>query len=243
MVSKKESRQVYTTRINRVILFITEHLSENLSLEVLAKEAFFSPYHFHRIFTYIVGETPNAYVNRVRLEKAANMLFRNTTRTVTDIAFICGFSSSAAFSRSFKQHFGCSATEWKKQHTHEQQGMNDFKSKVWNGENLSENSGLEELRKGEIIDIPVKRMPGFHVAYVASLGGYHIEDANAAWNRLFKWAATRDLFTDDATMIGISYDDSDSTPLHKCRYYACMTVPDTVMPDDVVGIMDISAAT
>ncbi len=85
-------REQSTTRLNRVMLFINDNLAEKLTLEMLAKEACFSPYHFHRIFTAIIRETPNAYINRVRLERAANMLQSNPGMSITDIAFATGFS-------------------------------------------------------------------------------------------------------------------------------------------------------
>jgi AraC family transcriptional regulator len=66
----------------------------------------------------MIGETPNVFVNRLRVEKAANMLQKNPLLSITDIAFDCGFSSSAAFARSFKQYFGISASKWRKAHQH-----------------------------------------------------------------------------------------------------------------------------
>ena len=241
MIHDSASRKVYTTRLNRVILFINDNLSEKLTLEMLAREACFSPYHFHRIFTAIVGETPNAYVNRVRLERAANMLQRKPGMSITDIAFEIGFSSSSAFSRSFKQHFGCSASVWKKRHTQRVTGsaeVNHNRRKDGQIQNTKSNLSSYPLL---MQNLTVKRMPEFHVAYVASQEGYHLKEVQAAWDRLCKWAEARDLLTPDAAMLGISYDDPDITPSHKCRYYACMSVPAHIPSDDMVGIMDVVA--
>lgn len=235
------SRTIYTTRLNRVMLFINDNLSEKLSLEMLAKEACFSPYHFHRIFTAIVGETPNAYINRVRLERAANMLQSNPGMSITDIAFATGFSSSAAFSRSFKHHFGCPASVWKiRQAPHAIHPAEEASNamKHWQ---LPE-SGCDPLQRQTLMQkVTVKRMPAFHVAYVASQEGYRLKEVQAAWDRLCKWAFARELLTSEAVMLGISYDNPDITPYHKCRYYACVTVPDYIPSDETVGIMDIAA--
>ena len=60
-------REEYTARINRVIDYIERHLDEPLRLDTLARVANFSPYHFHRIFAALMGETLNQFIHRVRL--------------------------------------------------------------------------------------------------------------------------------------------------------------------------------
>lgn len=238
MLPDSASRTIYTTRLSRVMLFINDNLSEKLSLEMLAREACFSPYHFHRIFAAIVGETPNAYINRVRLERAANMLQSNPGMSITEIAFATGFSSSAAFSRSFKQHFGCSASAWKMQQEHH----SVEEARITRKNRQFPESEHDRLQHQALMqNVTVKRMPAFHVAYVASQEGYRLKEVQAAWNTLCKWAGARDLLTPDAVMLGISYDNPEITPCHKCRYYACVTVPDHILADDTVGIMDIAA--
>jgi AraC family transcriptional regulator len=65
------SRGEYTARINRVLDHVHENLDGDLSLRALARVARFSPHHFHRIFSALVGETCHQFVRRVRLERAA----------------------------------------------------------------------------------------------------------------------------------------------------------------------------
>ena len=97
--SKELLRQEYVGRINRVIDFIEENIDTELTLETLAKVANFSRFHFHRIFSALVGETLNGFVRRLRLERAASMLIAHPKETITQIALACGFSSSAGFTR------------------------------------------------------------------------------------------------------------------------------------------------
>jgi AraC family transcriptional regulator len=54
-------RQEYVARINRVTDYIRAHLNGDLCLDTLAKVANFSPYHFHRIFRGMIGETHHVY--------------------------------------------------------------------------------------------------------------------------------------------------------------------------------------
>ena len=65
-----------------------------------------SPFHFHRIFQALSGETPGDFVKRLRLEKALGMMAHARTESLTSIALACGFTSSSDFSRCFKQRFG-----------------------------------------------------------------------------------------------------------------------------------------
>ncbi len=109
VVSQKE----YISRINKVIDYINDNISEKNNLEKLAEIACFSQYHFHRIFTAIIKETPVDFLLRLRLEKAANIFLTNNEISITQIAFDCGFTSVAIFSRLFKQHFNLSPKQFR----------------------------------------------------------------------------------------------------------------------------------
>ena len=61
----------YSERIQRVVDYLAEHLDETLDLEVLARVAYLSPYHFHRIYRGLLGETVNDTVRRLRLRRSA----------------------------------------------------------------------------------------------------------------------------------------------------------------------------
>ena len=92
----------YIERINAAIDHIVRNLAQNLSLEEIALVEGFSPYHFHRVFRALVGETLNQFVKRLRLERAVYLMSHSPSRSLTDIALECGFSSSSDCSRSFK---------------------------------------------------------------------------------------------------------------------------------------------
>lgn len=114
MRTMTRDRDAYTARINRVIDHIERNLDRRLSLDELSRVASFSPYHFHRVFSAMVGETLSSFVGRLRLERAASQLLYAPQRAVTEVALDSGFSSPASFARAFKAHFGVSASEWRK---------------------------------------------------------------------------------------------------------------------------------
>jgi AraC-like DNA-binding protein len=102
MISPQTSE--YRNCLHRVLDYINDNLAEELHLESLADVAGFSPFHFHRIFSSMIGESPREYIERLRLERSANFLFMHPEKTITNIALECGFSSHAAFARSFKKN-------------------------------------------------------------------------------------------------------------------------------------------
>src|SRR5499433_3474460 len=107
------NRQEYVRRVNRVIDHIGARLGEELTLSALAHVAAFSPFHFHRVFRAVTGETLFAFIQRLRLERSAGVLAAASDRSVLEVALDHGFASAATFARAFKAHFCMSATAWR----------------------------------------------------------------------------------------------------------------------------------
>lgn len=91
---------------------IEANLGQDLRLAELAEVAQFSPFHFHRIFSAITGETLATFTNRVRLERAAQLLSQEST-AVSEIARECGFATASAFSRAFRAEFTVTPSKWR----------------------------------------------------------------------------------------------------------------------------------
>lgn len=100
--------------IRKVLEFIQMNLSEELSLQRLSGIANYSLFHFQRIFTEVIGESPKQYIIRLRLERAAHYLKVFPGLTISDLADKSGFSSLATFSRAFQNFFSVSAVEYRK---------------------------------------------------------------------------------------------------------------------------------
>lgn len=222
MDEKFSPREQYQAQIDRAATYITEHLEEPLNLKKLANLSHFSPFHFHRIFTTAIGETPQDFTNRLRLEHAANLLLKSSF-SITETAYACGFSSPATFARSFKKHFGLTAREYTRR-----------------GQILLPESPLKENEKPFVPpEVQVQMMPGLHLAYIVSMKGYSLAAICRAWERICRWASAHELFTSQTRIVGISFDDPLITPKEKCRYYACITVPPEITGDERVGVLDI----
>src|SRR5258707_8524190 len=86
----------YRSRMNRVLDHLARHLDAELSVTELARVAHFSPFHFHRVFRGMTGESVAGLVRRLRLERAARTL-RQSEASVLDVAFAAGYGSPEAF--------------------------------------------------------------------------------------------------------------------------------------------------
>lgn len=100
-------------RVNMVMDFVERNLERELSLKSLSAKANYSPYHFHRVFLKITGETLNSFIIRKRIEKIASILTVGTHESFSELAFKYGFSSGNAFSRAFKKFYGVNPKEFK----------------------------------------------------------------------------------------------------------------------------------
>lgn len=92
---------------------IRERLSEDISLEELAAEVNLSPFHFARMFKQSVGVPPRAYLTRLRVGRARELL-KTTDLSVTEIALEVGYSSSQVFARVFLKHMRMSPSDYRR---------------------------------------------------------------------------------------------------------------------------------
>jgi AraC family transcriptional regulator len=226
---KRSSRIEYVRRINRLLDHISHNPTEEYNLNDMAEIANFSPFHFHRIFSALVGETPQDFIRRVRLEQAVLRMELNSKPNFTRIAIDCGFPSPAHFTKSFKRYFGVSPRMYKK--SKKRHVFPDAKSYTL-GETIPQ--AWEERNT----EITVRTMPTFHVAYVRHIGEYDMR-IGLAWRKLMKWAANHPSVNPRGLRISRSYDDPEVTPEGMKRYDACLCVDVDIDPEDEIGITDI----
>ncbi len=210
-------------RINKVINYIEENSHQRLTLDLLAGVSNFSKYHFTRIFTSLVGVTPVAFVNRVRLRKSVYFLIE-TNQTILEITNRCGFESVSTFNALFKKYYGKTPSEVRKNSNFSAQFSNMQEELItletYNYNRNGKNQLLERVW-GNMITI--KELPEYEVAYVRHVGSYL--DTYVAWEKLGNWVAKREATLKDPCFIGISLDDGNLVDEYACRYDACVTLP------------------
>ena len=95
--------------LNQVINYIEDHLTDDLSLEMIAEYAGVSDYHFRKIFFYLSGLTLSEYIKNRKLSEANKDLLHG--EKVTDVAFKYGYQSMDGFTRAFKKWSGVLPSE------------------------------------------------------------------------------------------------------------------------------------
>jgi AraC-like DNA-binding protein len=91
-------------RIVQAKLFMDKFYFNHIYLDNIADEAYFSKFHFIRLFKKIYNKTPHQYLMYVRIEKARQLLQSNTT--VSEVCFSIGFNSISSFTGLFKKTVG-----------------------------------------------------------------------------------------------------------------------------------------
>lgn len=244
--SFKYQNDEYVTRVNKVIDYIDKNIENELNLDCLSSVANFSTYHFHRIFKALLNEPLNKFSQRIRIEKAANQLIYNPKKSITEIAFDCGFSSSQFFSRVFKQYFKQKPSEWRlKKISNSKKIHTDSKIVKDNDTPLDYIYNKKKTKEDKIAElvVEVKHLPDMNVAYVRNIGPYKgdIDLYKELFSKLFKWANTRDLLNFPTTKVITLYNDNpDITEESKLRISVCITIPDNVKVDSGIGKLIIS---
>jgi AraC-like DNA-binding protein len=93
--------------------YLAAGLDQPLRLADAAREAYLSPYHYHRLFARAFGETPHEFVTRLRIERAKRLLARERL-PVTEVCFEVGYESVGSFSSRFRRLVGQSPSEYQK---------------------------------------------------------------------------------------------------------------------------------
>lgn len=222
--------------------FIENNLDKELSLSYLSKIAHFSPFHFHRLFSAISKETLNTFIKRKRIEKIATLLLNGDTTPLTELAFKYGFNSGTSFSRTFKNFYGISASEFKKNSKDKYSKIGKVESK--NGKEVvifekyicSINNIMNWINMN--VQIEVKEMPELKLAYIKHVGEFN--QIGKAYKKLMKWAGPKGLLSSaKIKTVTVYHDDPKVTEISKLRQSACITLDSQVQLSGEVGEMII----
>jgi AraC-type DNA-binding domain-containing proteins len=214
----------YKKRIVKAIQYIDNNLDTEFSLDKVSQIAAYSPFHFHRIFRLITGETLQNYIIRKRIEKSAFYLALRKDISLKEIYLQFGFSSHSAFNKTFKKYYGKSPSEFRNSvpenfHTIKTQQSKDgqinsvFSQYICNIENLLNWTKMN-------LKIEIKEFPAMNLAAVMSLG---IANVETSYGILINWAKDRKLFpAENVQMISVYHDSFKVTSADKVRIHACM---------------------
>jgi len=99
--------------VQRMKDYVEEHITEPITLRMLADAANYSPWHADRVFKELTGQTPFEYLRAVRLARAAARL-RDTDAKIIDVALDFVFGSHEGFTRAFSRQFGMTPQHYRR---------------------------------------------------------------------------------------------------------------------------------
>ena len=205
----------YATRIARAVKLLEQHDGGEAppDLARLANAAAFSPFHFHRVFRLMTGETVGAAIRRIRLAKTLSEL-TDGVASITQAAAGSGYATSQAFARSMRQAAGVTSSEIR--------ADPDLAKTI-----------AERLRSAPSPDTPlgieVVSLAPFTVAALRRTGP--LESLDEGYNALF--GAVFQHFDMDALagIWGVPLDDPFSVAAKHCSFDCAVDIGGAAVPD------------
>ncbi|REJ79969.1 MAG: AraC family transcriptional regulator [Acidobacteria bacterium] len=253
---KTETRAFYEAKVRQAVETVVASLARDgeqaLDYSALAERAALSPFHFHRIFRGMTGETVLELHRRLRFERAAWQLGA-TDDSVTRIAFDAGYESHEAFTRAFRLRYGRTPSDFRAALRSPLVGegsaaqpacvrREQFERAAANGvhfkpgsEGSSEGLAIHFLVGDETmpgtsertpITVEIRDMPALRLVAVRHHGPFH--RISEAFARLGETAGPAGLFGPDTRMVALYHDDPETRAPEDLTSDACMTVAEDV---------------
>jgi AraC family transcriptional regulator len=173
-------------------------------LDALAAVAHQSPFHFHRLYRALTGETPGRTVARLRLLHALQLLTRADSR-VTEVALSVGYESPQALARACRQALDATPTALREDATLRAQ---------WQ-QRLSLPAG-DDADDSIPLQVRVTTLDPFDVVVLRTRGAF--DDLDQAFGQVYAWAAAEGMAEQLQQLVGIALNDHRDVPARECAF-------------------------
>jgi len=208
-MNERTAHADYADRLERVFRWLADHLDDTVDLARLADVACLSPYHFHRVYRAMQGETAADTVRRLRLHRAAVELITGEL-PVSRIARRAGYGSQEAFTRAFKVAYGVPPARYRASFV----PMPAY--------------GQEDAMETMTYEATIRDTTAIHVAVLPHRGPY--VNIGSTFERLMALAAGQGLLGPEVRTFGVYYDDPAASPPNALRADACLALPEDRVP-------------
>lgn len=195
----------YHDRMERVTDYILNNLDKDLDLMALADIACLSPYHWHRVYAGMTGETITQTVKRLRLQFAGRDLI-STDLSIEDIGKRYGYPNLQSFTRIFADHFEMPPGEYRHRGYHT---VYDVPSSE---------------RDAKMYDVEIKSINAVTLAGLPHKGSYM--EVGGKFEQAVGLCIGQGAIKDMIAMVGIYYDDPGSVAVDELRSFAGAVVSD-----------------
>jgi AraC family transcriptional regulator len=229
---KTATRSFYARGVQQAVERIATSLDDALDLQALAAGASLSPFHFHRVFKGMLGETPLELMRRLRMERAAWRLIESSSTPVTEIAFEAGFETHEAFTRAFRACFSTTPSGFR------QRQYPRIELAATCGVHFNPDGRVPEFiardSGGRQMDVDITERPELRVGTIRHIGPYN--QIPVAFQRLGMVAGRGGLLGHPAaTMLAVYYDDPETTPQEELRSDAGVVIAENArLPEGLV---------
>ncbi len=231
---KSRTKTDWNKRITYALVRLIESLNDDqdLSFYQIAEELYTSPYHFHKVFKQLTGETVARCIKRLRLERASIYLMK-TDKRIEEIAYLSGYETPEGFTKAFKKAYGL-------------QPSNTRKFDAWNYR-LTSQAGIhyEEKPTGkwffqtkgdENMDITVVDLNPFKLLYLEGIGDYW--GMQEKWQQFHGILQQNRLYPREALFLSVFFDHDDSIPIPEKHWGVCMSVPEKPELNDALKFVE-----
>lgn len=218
MTDKTPKPHPHTDRILRVIDYIHTHAADDLSLDQLADVAAMSRFHWHRVFTAIMGASPAQIIRSVRMHKASMLLLRSDL-PIPQIAAHVGYPNDRSFVRAFKDAYGQTP-------------------KAFRATGLASAAPHPKPQGvSTMFDVDIQTSPDKRLAALAHRGDY--AEGSVAYQKVATIISTGGHWPHVHGMAGVYYDDPSVTPTADLRSHAGVLWDGDAVPN---GLEDVTLA-
>jgi AraC family transcriptional regulator len=197
----------YQERLGRVTAYIHDHLADELDLNRLAEVAHLSPFHWHRVYQALYGETIATTVRRLRLTRGSGYL-ANTALPVVQVARQCGYPNTRAFTAAY----GLSPTRYRAEGVHV----------------AFRQAQRQAAASGAAYTIEVRHVPAVQLAGIAHRGPYM--QVGRAFDAAFTRMAALGLARPDMRWLAVYEDDPFAVPESQLHSRAGLSLPSGGVP-------------
>lgn len=197
----------HETRLNRVLDYIHDNPTVDLSLDRLAEVAALSRFHFHRLWRAMTRETAAQTVRRMRLHRAA-VAFVAGAEPIGAIATSVGYSDADSFARAFADLYGITPSAYRQRGQHRPPPR------------------PTPTGDGSMPEVTIRTEPRRRLAAVTHVGPY--QEIGRAFEKLHATLAARGLLPQAGFMLALYYEDPSSVAPEHLRSHAGIVLPEGV---------------
>ena len=219
----------YLDKIDLATKLIEKNIAGPIKWEDISRECGISHFHFHRIFSSYVGETPGEFIRRKRLERGISLIAYGRDVNLAEVALACGYSSQANFSKAFKIFFGVTPGQVAKGQGFKESSIGKIKSRYGKEFRLESLYPKEEINgdlylKEVKMNCEIKEIDRRKVIFKSSPKGYLRDSIYSTWQSIFEVMLNSGRNVEELTKYGVGHDNPEVTAEEKCRYDACIEV-------------------